>query len=33
MKLTLLAMVAIVGVATLVVFIGVSQWNSPPECN
>jgi hypothetical protein len=33
MKLTLLGVVAIVGVAALVVFIGISQWNSPPECN
>jgi hypothetical protein len=33
MKLTLLGVVAIIGVATLVVFLGISQWNSPPEDN
>lgn len=28
MKLTLLGVVAIIGMATLVVFLGISQWDS-----
>jgi hypothetical protein len=31
MKLTLLGVVAIIGVATLVVFLGISQWDRPVE--
>jgi len=33
MKLTLLGVVAIIGVATLVVFLGIFQWDSPAEDN
>ena len=33
MKLTLLGMVAIIGILTLVVFLGISQWDSPVEGN
>jgi len=33
MKLTLLGVVAIIGVATLVVLVGISQWDSPIEDN
>jgi hypothetical protein len=33
MKFTLLGVVAIIGVATLVVFLGISQWDSRAEDN
>jgi len=33
MKLTLLGVVAIIGVATLVVLVGISHWDSPIEDN
>jgi len=31
MELTLLGVVAIIGVAALVVFLGISQWDRPLE--
>jgi hypothetical protein len=31
MKLTLLGVVAIIGVVALVVFLGISQWDRPVE--
>jgi len=31
MKITLLGVVAIIGVAALVVFLGISQWERPVE--
>jgi hypothetical protein len=31
MKLTLFGIIAIIGLATLVVFLGISQWDRPVE--
>ncbi len=31
MKLTLFGIIAIIGVLTLVVFLGISQWDRPVE--
>jgi hypothetical protein len=33
MKLTLFGIIAIIGVVTLVVFLGTSQWDRPDEHN